>query len=261
MPEWFTLGLISYLAEEWNTDIDNRIRNAIVSGKYKNFNRLVSDELYVKDAGHSFWKFIADKYGNDNVINIVNMIRVSRNLNTGFQYVLGKTVKSLYAEWFTYFNNIYTAEAKKFDPIPDDVRIKGRRILKRNNHQRFFSQLKSSSNGEHIAFVTNETGKYHIWLYDYKTRKLKSFEQEAISLMKRLTTPILSFHGTRQEEFLVRSLKIKDLINSIFMTLLKKNGRNVTFSVLKNTGLFIFRQRANFVDVSRATRTKRYFYL
>ncbi|HPA12056.1 MAG TPA: hypothetical protein PK692_00560 [Bacteroidales bacterium] len=198
MPEWFTLGLISYLAEEWNTDIDNRIRNAIVSGKYKNFNRLVSDELYVKDAGHSFWKFIADKYGNDNVINIVNMIRVSRNLNTGFQYVLGKTVKSLYAEWFTYFNNIYTAEAKKFDPIPDDVRIKGRRILKRNNHQRFFSQLKSSSNGEHIAFVTNETGKYHIWLYDYKTRKLKKLRTGGYLLDEKVdySYPILSWHPT-----------------------------------------------------------------
>lgn len=196
MPEWFTLGLVSYLAEEWNTDVDNRIRSALLSGKYKNFNRLVSDEFYVKDAGHSFWKFIADKYGRDNVVNIINMIRVSRSLDTGFQYVLGISLKTLYDDWYTHFTGIYTADAENFDPLPDDAKLQGKRVLKRNVPGRNYSQLKASPNGEHMAFVTNETGKFHVWLFNYNTRKLKKLRTGGYQLDEKVdyAYPVIAWH-------------------------------------------------------------------
>lgn len=195
-PEWFTIGLISYLAEEWNTEIDNRIRNAVLSGKYKQFNRMVMDELLVRDAGHAFWRFIAEKYGRDNVVSIINMIRVSRNIETGFQYVIGVSLKTLYQECFDYYKTIYTAEAERFDDLPDDKLIKGKRVLKRNITKRNYSQLETSPTGEHFAFITNETGKYHIWLVNSQTNKLKRIRTGGFRLDEKVdySYPILSWH-------------------------------------------------------------------
>lgn len=117
-PEWYTRGLIAYLAEDWNTDIDNRIRNVISSGRYKKFNRLVMDQTLVQDAGHSFWHFVSQRYGHQQVLSIINMTRISRSIETGFQYVLGINLETVYDEWLQYYSQQNEAVAANTD-IPD----------------------------------------------------------------------------------------------------------------------------------------------
>jgi len=198
LPEWFTVGLISYLAEEWNTAIDNRIRNIILSNKFKGFSRVVMTEQYVTDAGHSFWQFIARRYGKETVVSVINMVRVSRSIETGFQYVLGVSLKTLYDEWYGHYSDIYTREAENFDPLPDDRKIAGRRVLKRKIDSRRYNQLEASPDGRHIAFVTNETGKYRVWLLNTQTDKLKRLTSGGFRLDEKVdyAYPVLSWHPT-----------------------------------------------------------------
>src|SRR3982751_1009285 len=40
LPKWITDGYIDYAAEEWNTDLDDQLKNALLSGEYKNFYHL-----------------------------------------------------------------------------------------------------------------------------------------------------------------------------------------------------------------------------
>ena len=40
MPEWYMNGLIEFIAEGWNTEIDNIVRDDVLNGRYKKFNRL-----------------------------------------------------------------------------------------------------------------------------------------------------------------------------------------------------------------------------
>ena len=35
LPSWFTEGIVAYVAEEWNTEQDNRLRDAILSRKIR----------------------------------------------------------------------------------------------------------------------------------------------------------------------------------------------------------------------------------
>lgn len=195
-PEWFATGLILYLAEEWNTDIDNRMRNIILSGRYKKFNRLMTDELRVNDAAHSFWKFIADRYGSETVASVLNMVRVSRNVDTGFQYVLGVSLKTLYSDWYDHYAEIYNEELERFDEMPDEQRVKGRRVLKRNADGRHYDQFEISPDGQHFAFVTNETGKYRVWLQNTQTGRLRRIHTGGYRLDEKVdyTYPILSWH-------------------------------------------------------------------
>lgn len=195
-PEWFTLGLISYLAEEWNTDIDNRIINALESGRYNKFNRMVMDEFLVKDAGHSFWRFVAEKYGASNIVSIVNMTRVSRSIETGFQYVLGLTLDTLYEDWLAWYQAKAEKIAKGRNMPSEDSRISGKRVLKRNSLNRSYSEFQVSPNGNYAAFVTNETGKYKVWVHDMYTQKIKKIYTGGYKLDEKIdySYPILTWH-------------------------------------------------------------------
>lgn len=198
LPQWYTTGLVAYLAEEWNTRIDNRIRNIINSGRFKKFNRLTMDENYVTDAGHSFWRFIADRYGKNEVISVINMTRVSRSIETGFQYVIGLTLDTLFDEWKNYYTSIYENDAAERVLPPDDMKLTGKRILKRNQRNRKYTELQISPTGGYAAFVTNETGKYKVWLHNMRTEKLKKLYTGGYKLdeKKDYTYPILDWHPT-----------------------------------------------------------------
>ena len=198
-PEWYTKGLIAYLSEEWNTRIDNRIRNAILSGKFSKFNRLIVDENYVIDAGHSFWKFISDKYGKSSVSGIINMTKVSRSIETGFLYVIGVPIKTLYTEWYNYYSDLYKNEASTIRELPDDsYRLKGKRVLRSFKTQRKYSEFQISPDGSNAAFVTNETGKFKVWLRNMQTSRLKRLYTGGYKLDEKIdySYPLLAWHPT-----------------------------------------------------------------
>jgi len=197
-PVWYTQGLIAYLSEEWDTDIDNRMRNMILSGKFKKFNSLTIDDDYVTDAGHSFWRFISQKYGKSNVSNIINMTQVSRNIETGFQYVVGVSLKVLFEEWKDYYTGIYEQENTETYLPEEDFHLKGKRVVKRFKNRRKYTELQVSPDAVYAAFATNETGKYKVWLHDLQTRKLKKLFTGGYKLDEKIdySYPLLTWHPT-----------------------------------------------------------------
>lgn len=187
IPDWYSQGLTSYISENWNTDIDNIVRDGFLTGKYKKFNLLTgNDAIY---AGHSFWKFIADKYGESNISNIVYMSRVSRNIETGFQYVLGMSFKDIIAEWLIYYRVKYREIEEKNLPVSG-------LLLKRIKSARVYQHLKVSSDGNHLAYVTNEMGQYKVWLYDLEKKKAKKLMKSGYRLDEKTdySYPLLAWH-------------------------------------------------------------------
>lgn len=195
-PEWYTRGLIAYLAQDWNTDIDNRIRNVISSGRYKKFNRLVMDETLVQDAGRSFWHFVAQRYGEQQILGIINMTRISRSIETGFQYVLGINLETVYDEWLQYYKlQNETVAATTLSPMADN-RLKGKRVLKRNDISRNYSQFQVSPDGTLAVLATNESGKYKVWLHNLETGKIRKLYVDGFKLDEKVdeSYPLLAWH-------------------------------------------------------------------
>ncbi|MCK4465564.1 MAG: hypothetical protein KAU83_07620, partial [Bacteroidales bacterium] len=91
LPDWYIKGLISYISNPWDIEIDNRVKDGILSGIYKKFNRLTGEEAVY--AGHSFWRFLASTYGEAIIPNIIYLTRINKNVNRGFLYVLGSKIK------------------------------------------------------------------------------------------------------------------------------------------------------------------------
>ncbi len=79
LPQWMTDGYIQYVAENWNTVLDDQLKSAMLSGRYKNFYQFAYERPNL--AGQAFWEYLAEKYKKENVTYFLYLARVYRNLN------------------------------------------------------------------------------------------------------------------------------------------------------------------------------------
>ncbi len=213
LPEWYSKGLTSYISEEWNTDLDNIVKDGFSVGKYQKFNLLTgNDAVY---AGHSFWRFIAEKYGEKNIASIVYMTRVSRNIETGFQYVLGMTFKDIIKDWIMYYSVKYRENDDK--ELPDNATV-----LKKAKASRVYQHLCSSNDGNHLAYVTNEMGQYKVWIYNTERRKSKRIMKSGYKLDEKTdySYPLISWHPSGE---ILAIITEKKGLNYLYLYNLKEN--------------------------------------
>ncbi len=109
LPKWLTDGYIAYAAENWSTTLDDDLRAAMLSGNYNNFYQLAFDKPLL--AGHSFWKYMADKYGKSKTTYFLYLSRIYRNLNNASQKIAKKKFKKILQDFMVdvpqqYFKDI-----------------------------------------------------------------------------------------------------------------------------------------------------------
>ncbi len=157
-PDWYTEGLVSYYSDGWNANIQDRVRDGVISGRYEKFNRLNDEESIY--AGHSIWKYIADQYGESVIPNILYMAKINRSIESGFIFVLGLQLTALMEEHEIYYTGIFEqqsmgrAESEMFEA---QVKTKKNQV---------YGQYKLSPDGKKAAFTSNVLGQYRVWVYD-----------------------------------------------------------------------------------------------
>ncbi len=188
LPDWYTKGLIAYYSSDWNQETDMHVRDGIVRGDYRRFSSLTGMEAVY--AGHSIWKFVADKYGPSTLANIVYMTKVSKSVDNGFLFVLGISYKNLIREWLAWYQELYLN-----DPIVRQ-NPEGDRLLKRTKKRVVYQQFKISPDGNQAAWTTNDDGRWKIFLRDQQTGKTKVIKRSGQRLDEKAdySSPILSWH-------------------------------------------------------------------
>jgi hypothetical protein len=186
MPDWYIKGLVRYVGHGWDYEAENRVKDGIKSGKFKNINHLEYDDAI--DAGVSFWRFIGKKYGDALIPNIIYLTKIYKNVNDGFLYVVGQNMKELIKEWKTYYTDEFSGD-KNQPPVDGNTLIKSRK-------EQIIQQVKVSPGGDYIAYVTNDWGRKRIWLYNQATGKRKIiFRREPkFEQIVDKTYPVIAWH-------------------------------------------------------------------
>jgi Tol biopolymer transport system component len=188
LPEWYIKGLVSYISQPWDFELENRVKDGIVNERYTKFNKLEGvDALY---AGHSFWKYIADTYGASVIPNILYLTRINKNSNTGFLYVLGLPLKDLSNEWLGYYYLMFE-ESESMGNLPSSGKL-----ISKPKKNKVYVQAKISPDGNYIAYVTNEMGQVRVYIHDTRIGKTRKLHRDGHKLdqITDYSYPVITWH-------------------------------------------------------------------
>ena len=192
LPEWYLEGLISFVSNPWDYELENRVKDGIVSGRYKKFVNLQDDDA--RYAGHSFWKYVADLYGVSIIPQILYITKINKNAESGFHYVLGSKLKDLSIDWSAYYLGLY-ASSEESAGLPEQGEI-----LKKPHKRRVYQNIKISPDGRMVAYVTNQKGQNKVWIHNEATGKQKKIYKrgEKLDQIHDYSFPELAWHPSSQ---------------------------------------------------------------
>ncbi len=186
LPPWYTEGLISYVGNPHDEDVDIWVRDAYYSNKFKKINALYADDA--RYAGHSIWEYIADVYGRKVLKNVVYMAIVNRNIESGFLYILGKDLESVVEGWKAYLREKYEKK-ESLDDFPKKALVKARK-----GHR--ITQMATSKDGRFLAYATQKFSRYKVYIYDFERGKKKRILTHGYRIAQNadFSFPLLAWH-------------------------------------------------------------------
>ncbi|MBI1768953.1 MAG: PD40 domain-containing protein [Bacteroidetes bacterium] len=161
LPDWFVYGTSYYVAHGWNDEMDDYVRQLVVSKKVNKALRLKDKEAAL--IGQSIWNYIVEKYGKSSINNILNYTRIIRNEEKSILLTLGVPFKTLMNDWREFYLSQQKRVAQSYVPLTDSLQL-----TKQRRHAVTFTTVKLSPDGKSVAYAMNDRGKF--------TVKVKSLE-------------------------------------------------------------------------------------
>ena len=189
LPSWFKEGVLAYLKQDWNTEIDNKVKDAVFSGKFENLNWLEGEDAEL--AGIALWNYVGSVYGEKMIPNIIYLTRISRNVESGFLFAIGASLNNISSNFVHYYSEQY-----KVDNMSKQE-IKATQLeIKTKKRYTTYQQFKVSPDGKYASFVTYELGQYKVWLEDLSNHKRKKIGQGSYRLdrIPDYTYPVTTWH-------------------------------------------------------------------
>jgi hypothetical protein len=170
LPSWTINGFISYIVDGWDSKSNTAWRNLIEANPGKGFYELADKQPEL--AGKAFWKYIADKYGDNNMKNLLYSMQMKGSLPQGVKMSLGQTVRQAYDSTLSYFGQMYAADdAIQQAPEEKDALIE---INIPKNPAVTIRNIKVAPKGNDVAYVQWENGEYTIYIQKTKEEKQRS---------------------------------------------------------------------------------------
>lgn len=213
LPDWYKKGLLSYLSEDWNTALDSRMQEGVLTGRFKKINRLEGEEALI--AGHAFWRFIEKQYGPAAIPEIVHMTHVGRNVQNGFFYITGIKYKQLIKEWHAFYENAYEGT---------EMLLPTKALPLKYRTYRTFNRPAISPDERYLSYTTSDEGLLKLWLLDLQTGKRKKLFRAGYSTDEKIDAsfPLTAWHPS--SEILAFVLEEK---GKIFLHIYNLNDKSI----------------------------------
>jgi Tol biopolymer transport system component len=159
LPLWFNEGLAEYEALKWDTDSDMFLRDATVHEYLPPISQLYGYFAY--RGGQSLWWYIAGKYGDQKVGDILNRIKSTRSVEGGFRGSLGLTLEELNEKWQKEMKVIYWPDIAKREEPADYAR----RLTDTRKDGSFYNTSPAiSPQGDKVAFISNRNEYFDVFI-------------------------------------------------------------------------------------------------
>jgi hypothetical protein len=173
LPQWLIDGYIAYAGQNWSTQLDDQLKDQILSGTYKNFYQFAFEKPLL--AGHAFWYYIEEKYKRENTTYLLYLARVYKSLNRASQQVTKKKkFKEVLSDFMQYEEDKYDNDIARRKNYPKGSEITDFTVGKRIDY--FHFNVNPNKRNSSFAVVQYKKGKYRLLLNeDDKDRTLLKF--------------------------------------------------------------------------------------
>ena len=164
IPQWYSEGLVAYVGERWTTAADEDLRHYLALHPKATFEDLMVRRPRL--AGHAWWYYIAQTYGESTLGNLLYLTRISRSVENAIDYVYALSFEEVAEGWDNHFRRRV------------DTDVAGRQGLTpgrsfKNKHRATVTELRVSPDGRRVAYALNEIGRQRVFVEDLTTGKRK----------------------------------------------------------------------------------------
>lgn len=159
LPLWFNEGLAEYEALKWDTDTDMFIRDATVNQYLPPMQQLYGYFAY--RGGQSLFHYIANKYGEQKIGELLNRIKSTRSVEAGIKGAIGLSMEELSDRWLKELKVEYWPDiAKREDPADY-----ARRLTDHKKEGGFYNTSPTlSPQGDKVAFISNRRDFFDVFV-------------------------------------------------------------------------------------------------
>ena len=190
LPDWFMPGIAAYIADGNSIELDDYMRDVALTRPVKKPGLLAGIEA--ERVGHSIWNYIVQKYGRDNVSNILNLTRIIRNEQSSIASTLGVPYSRFLREWREYYAGMANAVTQSYQAGADDFQVKVGSVDDKSS----LISLKLSPDKQFFAYTVLRDGKFNVEVVNTTTRKKTSVLTGGYRLdgqATRTSTPLVAW--------------------------------------------------------------------
>lgn len=167
LPQWYTDGYVAYVAESWNANLDNELKQVLHTGRYQTFNQLLQD--YPTLAGHAFWFYVENVYGVNAPSYLLYISRIDRSLKRAAQQVLHKSFKDARNDFMVFNLRRYQMDNRRRRQS-----TLGTVVTTQSNERTDHYRIHPNPRNRDYAMVSFKNGIYRVLLYQgfYKPTEL-----------------------------------------------------------------------------------------
>lgn len=169
IPEWVSGGYVSYLADGWNEKTDKDWKGLVEANPSKKFYTLA--ELNGALAGKAFWKYIAERYGKQDVRDLMSQMESRKNMNKALKHKYQLNVVKVFDSCLAFYKDAFLADAADKE-VPDTTKAALQiRVPKAGT---IIRDIRVSPRGGDVAYVKWKQGEFQVCLQQTRNEKAVS---------------------------------------------------------------------------------------
>lgn len=169
LPTWTVNGFIAYLVDGWDTKANSEWKNMIAAKPNAGFYELAEKNSEL--AGKAFWKYVTDRYGDNNMKNLLYTMQLKSSLNQGLKMTLGMNVKKAYDSVMAFYKNVYGNDAL-VQQQPDSSKALIEIDIPRDNE--IIRNIRVAPRGNDVAYVAWKNGEFKVYIQRTKDQRQRS---------------------------------------------------------------------------------------
>ncbi|MDX5436850.1 MAG: hypothetical protein LPK03_06620, partial [Pontibacter sp.] len=197
LPDWFISGVAAYTAEGWSLRMDNFMRDMLMEEKQTPQIFFVRNPMLT---GQSIWNYIAERYGYTAIQNILNLTRITRDVEIGITSSLNIPYKRFLQDWKNYYVQINTSSDNQLVAVPESARI-----INKNKQNHRYSEPSLNPAGTTLAYAEMDNGSFKIIVRDVRTGKERVVWRGGYKTLDQLVDyelPVIAWRSNTQLGFI-----------------------------------------------------------